>query len=90
MIAKKWRVLPAEQKTPYLQQARENRTNQKMKKGHQVSFDKLSWFALYCSQVFPIVPDFLLSFSPFPSLSHVPRFKKKNGSFPELYYLFVI
>lgn len=36
-ILKKWRALPAEQKAPYLQQARDNRSAIRMRKAQQVS-----------------------------------------------------
>lgn len=36
-ILKKWRALPQDKKAPYLQQARENRAKQRMKKSQQVS-----------------------------------------------------
>lgn len=35
-ILKKWRVLTTEQKTPYLQKARDNRSSLRMKKAQQV------------------------------------------------------
>ncbi|XP_075232135.1 uncharacterized protein LOC142330615 [Lycorma delicatula] len=35
-ILKKWRALPSDKKAPYLQQARENRTNLKMKKSPHI------------------------------------------------------
>lgn len=35
-ILKKWRALPAEQKAPYLQQARDNRSAIRMRKAQQV------------------------------------------------------
>lgn len=37
-ILKKWRALPAEQKAPYLQQARDNRSAIRMRKAQQVCY----------------------------------------------------
>lgn len=42
-IIKKWRTLSQDQKAPYLQQARDNRSQLRMKKAQQVSIIKLSF-----------------------------------------------
>jgi [histone H3]-lysine4 N-trimethyltransferase MLL3 len=39
-VLKKWRALSTEKKAPYLQQARDNRSQLRMKKSQQVSINK--------------------------------------------------
>lgn len=48
-IIKKWRTLSAEQKRPYLQKARDNRSELRLKKQKQVSNGSVAWGALFCN-----------------------------------------
>lgn len=50
-ILKKWRTLSSDQKAPYLQQARDNRSALRMKKQQQVCFD---WFFNNGREIFVI------------------------------------